>query len=167
MSVCLPLAMVFHPQWDLPGSYLHCKFFTQKSSNITATCGLWQDPFGWIPSSGCNYNGQSMRRSNHEARRKAKQREVVVLLVLGLSFKGPLTSQHRFPAGQVLTFLRTLGRVLNCIQTTFESPTVMFYCLQLDPLHNSSGQWTCPVTRSCRALHGWTWATNLPCLWGC
>lgn len=54
-----------------------------------------------------------MRWSNHETRRKSKQREVVALLVLSLFVKGPIPSQHRFTAGQVLTLLGTLGRVLT------------------------------------------------------
>lgn len=64
-----------------------------------------------------------MRRSNHEARRKSKQREVVALLVLGLSVNSPIFSQHCFTAGQVLIFLGAVG----------ESSTVVFLCLQLNP----------------------------------
>lgn len=157
--------MFFHPQGDLPGSCLHCKSFSKKSSNITAAYDCSKTPLAGFPLVGAT----TMARVWEGAikRQEIKAKGSVALLALGLSFKGPITSQHPFPAGQVLTCLRTLGRVLNYIQTTFESPTVVFHCLQLDPLHNNSGQWTGPVTRNCHVFHGWTWATNLPCLWDC
>lgn len=90
-----------------------------------------KDPIGWIASCGCSHNDQSVRRRNHEARRKSKKGKWLCYLVLGLPLKDSIPTQHHFTAGQGLYSIVS--------KPHFESPTIKSHCLQLDPFHNMSG----------------------------